>query len=309
MAGTAFDTSSDLLGQATDIFSNMGNIGAGQTGQDMLNLFPDAVTQQGTTVAGYGPNDLNAAMYGNMNEYLNPYYDQVLQGALGTMRDTKDQTMNDVGASATAAGAFGGSRHGLVESQVLSNYNRDAGNLAGNLKAQGFDNALTTAQGVLGMDLDRGQFMSGTQAGLDQNTNSANAQLQLALAQAKAGALGQGTSLDQNQQQLTLQQMLTQANGMAGMGNNYYNIGQTIKNDQATDGKTQQDLLQSILSGSNADFSKYMQDPYTAITLMQSLLSGDPRSGNQTGTSTSKPGLFDYLSLIAQGMSGTNFGG
>jgi len=77
----------------------------------------------------------------SMNAYINPFQRQVLDSAIGRMTQDRDVAINQIGAAAEGAGAFGGARHGLVESQLYGDVNRNIGELAGNLSLQGFNQA------------------------------------------------------------------------------------------------------------------------------------------------------------------------
>ena len=81
----------------------------------------------------------------NINEYMNPYYDQVLQSVLGNMETQKNIGMNQIGDQATAASAFGGGRHGLQEGTFLGEHSRAVGDVSGNLLMSQFDNAADRA--------------------------------------------------------------------------------------------------------------------------------------------------------------------
>lgn len=300
-----YDNAAGLYGEAADLYRSAGGNdllgGAMGVGDTMMGMVPDSITQKGVNVGGYGPSDLNAALYGNMNAYLDPYYKEVLNAALGDMASARDQTLQNAGAAATAAGAFGGDRHGLVEGQIHGDFVQDAGALAANLKSQGFNNALSTAQGVLGMDLNRGQYLTGlqTQADLSKAQNDANMAMQLA--GMGVNAYGQGLGVGANILGNADVNALAAARGLQGLGEGYYTAGNDITNRQYGYGSDQQALYQQVLNGSNAAFQQYLSDPYKAMDLMSALLANDPRQGNvtQTGTQTaqSTPGLWDIIGM------------
>lgn len=118
-----FAMAADAMGKSTDIYSTMGQ-GAGSLE--------------------------------NINEYLNPYYQQVIDAALGRLDRQYDQTMGRIGDAAIGAGAFGGDRHGIVEGTATSDYLRDAGELTSSMMAQNFESSadrayrdqVTSAQGL-----------------------------------------------------------------------------------------------------------------------------------------------------------------
>lgn len=78
----------------------------------------------------------------SFSQFQNPYTDQVVNNSLNDLERSRQMQMNDIGAAATSAGAFGGSRHGVLEAETNRGFADRAGNLAGNLRMQGFDNAM-----------------------------------------------------------------------------------------------------------------------------------------------------------------------
>lgn len=299
---SAYDTAAALMGKTTDLYSGIaGGPNASVAGQaladQMLGLLPNSVTQAGVTASGYGPTDINAATVGSMNSYLNPFYEQVLSAAMGKMGDARDMSLNSLGASATAAGAFGGSRHGIAEGQVHSDFIKNSGDLAAQLKAQGFNTALTAAQTGVGQELNRGQFLSGTQAQLDSQKAGFDSGAALNLALARPGVLGQGFQIGMSADAQDTQRRALAASGLGAAAGDYYSVGTDITNQQASQGAQVQELLQRILSGGANQFDSFMKSPYDAINLMQGLLSADPRRGNinSTGTTQATPGIMDWL--------------
>lgn len=78
----------------------------------------------------------------NVGQYQNPFQQQVINNSMRDLGQARDMTMNNIGAQATAANAFGGSRHGLVESQANKDFMRQAGDMSANLNFQGYNQAL-----------------------------------------------------------------------------------------------------------------------------------------------------------------------
>ena len=66
----------------------------------------------------------------DMRPYMNKWNTQVINRTMNDMDRARQMTQNDIGAQATAAGAFGGSRHGLVEAENNRNFAQQAGNMA-----------------------------------------------------------------------------------------------------------------------------------------------------------------------------------
>lgn len=180
----------------------------------------------------------------NINEYINPYYDQVLNRVLGRMDTDFNKQLGQIGDSAQASGAFGGGRHGIVEGEAYGQHNLNVGDVSANIQQQAYADAAERAY----------------------------------------------------------RDQVTGAQGLTGLGSDYFNIGNTIQQNQLLQGSMEQQMLQSILDQSASMYDNYMNDPYQMIDMLSALLGGDIRSGSGSTeqSATSTPGIFDYLSLAAQ---------
>jgi hypothetical protein len=104
----------------------------------------------------------------NMGQYMNPYTNQVIGGLAQDTGRMMQTGANQLGSQASSAGAFGGSRHGIAQGQMMSDAMRNFGQQAGTLRQQGFQNA----QNLAGQDIDRA--MQADQFGAQQRMNAAN---------------------------------------------------------------------------------------------------------------------------------------
>ena len=81
-----------------------------------------------------------------VSNFYNPYEDAVIQQ---TMQDIADQgaiQQQQLRGNAVSSGAFGGSRSGIMESEMAKNMFREQGRAAGNLRSQGYGAAQNAAQ-------------------------------------------------------------------------------------------------------------------------------------------------------------------
>ena len=92
---------------------------------------------QGTEAAMQGP---------NIGQFMNPYTRQVTQNTLTDLERQRQMQMNTLGAQASNAKAFGGSRHGVAEALTNEGFARQGAQTFGNLQQQGFNTALQAAQ-------------------------------------------------------------------------------------------------------------------------------------------------------------------
>ena len=131
-----------------------------------------AAAQQGAmarTAAGMGQ---TAA--GGMAAYQNPYENQVVQQTLRDVGSAAQMGLNQIGAQAPQARAFGGSRQGIAEAEAMKGYTQQMADAAGRLRAQGFNTALGASQADLGRQLGA----AGQLAGLGQQSFGYGQQIQ-----------------------------------------------------------------------------------------------------------------------------------
>ena len=132
----------------------------------------------------------------DLSPYMNPYESQVVGQSLQDLERARQMQANQLGAQASQAGAFGGSRQAIMESELGRNYLDQAARTASGLRQAGFQNA----QQMAGQDI---------QTGLQGSQNRLNAASQLG--QLSNLGFGQGMALqDQAMQQGALAQGINQ---------------------------------------------------------------------------------------------------
>lgn len=110
-------------------------------GKGGANIYDQSAGAYNSALANTDPGAFGARTMANMN----PYTQAVTDRTMGNIERQRQMAMNDVGAQATAAGAFGGSRHGVTEALTNEAYGRQFGDMAANLNMQGFNNAQNMA--------------------------------------------------------------------------------------------------------------------------------------------------------------------
>lgn len=92
----------------------------------------------------------------DLDPYINPYVANVEDKALAALSDTRQQALMGNQDAAAAAGAFGSSRHGIVDAVTNAQSAKDAGLLSAQLRSDAFNNArdaaLTDIQGRYASD-------------------------------------------------------------------------------------------------------------------------------------------------------------
>ncbi len=259
----------------------------GANPQMTANPFAQASGAQQAALAGTGagmgymPSQVQATSYqaadpaAMIGQFQNPYESQVVQQSLADIGQAQDIGLNQLGAQAQAANAFGGSRQGVAEAQTRLGYGKQAANMVGNLRQQGFNTALGAAQNLANAQNQASQF--GAQAGMT------------------AQQVNQSAGLQGNQQRLGAAQQL------GNLGRQSFGYGQSVQDRMAAQGAQQRGIQQQLIDAGRADFNRYQQTPAQGLNTLLAAISGTPSvSGQQTSSS---PGLFNYLQTIAM-MSG-----
>jgi hypothetical protein len=151
------------------------------------------------------------ALLRSMNTYMSPYISKVINDSVSRLRDRKAIDLNGVAANAMQGDAYGGSRHGVVEADLIDSYGRNEDELASRLLQQGFDTSAQLGAQELG-------FMQNAASGLTNIGNSYGGlgQISSNIGQTQVG-VGRQLNADQMQsgtmQQQLLQAILGQASG------------------------------------------------------------------------------------------------
>jgi hypothetical protein len=240
----------------------------------------------------------------DLSAYQNPYESQVVQNTLSDIGKAQEMSLNQMGAQATQANAFGGSRHGIAEAETRKNFANQALNQVAGLRQQGFNQALQNRQFDIGQQTAASQF-GATSAQAAQAANIAR--LQNIQAQNAAARTGANQYLSNNlmaaQQQNVSNQManrnaqLSAANQMGQLGQQAFNTGQTIQQQQAQQGILQQGMQQALIDAAKAQYAGYTGSPTAALSAPLAALGATPNQS--TTTNSMQPGLFNYLQLGA----------
>jgi hypothetical protein len=94
---------------------------------------------------------------GDVSQYYNPYESQVVDTTLADIERSRLMAQNQLGAQATQAGAYGGSRQGIAESETNRAYADQAARTAAQLRQQGYTQAQDIALRDVGVGLQQAQ--------------------------------------------------------------------------------------------------------------------------------------------------------
>ena len=309
-------------GQAPNMFQQSANsVNAGMAGaasemgftpQQVGTDFGYTPTNVGTDF-GYDPQDVNAqTAAGGIQTYMNPYTQQVIDTSMADLERQRQTQMNQMGAQASAAGAFGGSREGVAQSLTNEAFARQGGQLASGLRQQGFQTALGASQQDVSNQLQAD--LANQQAGARAQEFGQSTGLQADLANQQAGAraneFGQSTALqaqlaNQQAQLAGSQQRLNAGQQLANIGNLGFTQANTINQQQQQQGLAMQALNQQLIDAARQQYAGFTGAPNASLQLpMSAVTAGNMGQGTTTGTATKNPGLFDCLTLGANTAAG-----
>lgn len=281
-AATAYNAAGGATSAAFDAFSSLGGYKPALAG--------DASGYRASTVK------TPAQIAAGIDTYMNPYTSNVIDTTLSTLDRARLMAQQSNGDAAIAAGAFGGSRHGIVEAETNAGFARQAAETAAGLRQAGFN----TAAELASRDIDN-RFAADTFNATARNTSrafGASADNQFALADQIAR--NQAAQFGGQQRAIGAQGMLGaggQAGALAGQG---VQIGQSINNQNAGFGSQQQSAMQAIIDAARSNFSGYTGQGTQLLSLLTGVLAGSPLNNQTTTTQSYNPGLLDWLSLAAQ---------
>jgi hypothetical protein len=258
-----------------------------------MAIRPTAYNAANASATGYNPSAMTSANYGastigqsptvtaqnvqagqlantNLGAYTNPFETQVVDQALGDLERSRLMAQNQLGAQATAANAFGGSRQGIAEAETNRAFADQAARTASGLRQAGYTQAqqmamqdIGTAQQAALANQQANLAAGTTTAGFGQQSNLAN---QAALNQAgqfgasaanqaaaanmaaqnQAAQFGSGAS---NQMALTNQAAQNQANQFGAT----QAMSAQLANQAALAGANQQNLASAAQMGNLAN--------------------------------------------------------
>ena len=290
-AGTPlFGQGVQMTGQGAGLTNEAATAARGAPSQ-FNTMMPGLAAQYQSSAQGYNPKSVDA--------FMNPYQDAVTNKGLEDIRKQGSIGLNQIGANAVSGGAFGGSRHGLVESEHRNNMmdqQRDFINQsnmqnygqAQNASLQNFQNQMArqagATQGIQGL----------AQAGAGLQSNAAT---QLGQLGGQYGTMGQQLGNlgarygEMGQTQANIGQQLGQAGqtqaDLARMSRGF--TGDDINSLQNV-GNLQQVQAQRGLDIDQAAWDKQQKHPYEQLNFMSGLIKGTPyRTQSMATTETQDP--------------------
>ena len=251
--------------------SEQAAIAAGQAGVGAYQPY----LNEGSATIGMGSDAMAAgiaslegtgAMYDpeSYQNFMNPYEDQVIQNALADIQRQGDLAQQGVRSQAVAAGAFGGSRGQLAESEQARNTMQQQANTAAQMRAAGFQNAQQAAMNA---------FESGM--GRQQQLGQLTGQMAAGL-----GSLG-------------IQQ--------AGLGEMGTSLNTQDINNLMTTGAIDRGVDQAGLDALRLTNLQAYTQPYQQLGFLSDIYSGTP-TGSSTLTAASAPQVSPFQTTLGLGI-------
>jgi hypothetical protein len=241
----------------------------------------------------------------NLQQYLNPWTDQVTRGALGNLNEQRQMTNLANADQAAKAKAFGGSRHGIVEAQTNAAFGKSAADLSLNSAQQNYQNAQQMAMG----DINRNLQAQGMNQGAINQMNQFNAGNAQQANQFNA-AQRQGADMGMRQFGLdaanTLGRNAGQWGELAGQAQQY---GANDFNNMLTAGNMMQDHDQSIRDWNYQEGQNRYNFPLANLGIRQAAVAGSPyKPGGAETSNITRNRTAGFLGGAQQGYQNTGSG-
>jgi len=244
-----------------------------------------------------------------IQSFMNPYEDQVVQQTLADIRREGDIREQGLQAQAAATGAFGGSRQAVAEQELARNVADQQAKVAGQLRMGGYTQAAQQAQEAFERSKQRQQAAAGQFGQLGLQGGQALGQLGTQYGQLEQANLAQMMDMAQASGQFGQQLgSLAQVGGQLGqqmgqMGVQEAGIGQLVQQMLGQDvkgleafGARDQALQQAILDAQRMSNMQLYQQPYQQYSFLSDIYKGVPGSQQQVSvSSTQDPSPFQQV--------------
>ncbi len=305
-AGGQSQITADDLGRSHyQTIANRGPYTLSQVGGvPTVNVTPNG-GGQGTSVAPVAQIAAQKFTDANINDYMNPYTQSVVDSSMNDLRDeySRSQALSDL--QQAAGGAFGGGRHGIRDAQVTDDYLRNVSRTSSGLRNQAFNTAAGLIQG------DQNRALQAAQANQQANLQRSMQETQLRQQQAQlrhnaavqnANLAMQGRMADLNSRYQSDRQSMDAVGQMA-------NAAMTAQ--QLADQRTLQnaELLGAIGLQQQQQDQALADVPFKALDYRINALRGTPYGKTTVQTTKTKNTGLGGAGRLLGGAVGTYFGG
>jgi hypothetical protein len=231
----------------------------------------------GALGANYDPTQFQAGQFGGQEaqQYMSPYMQNVVDIQQREAQRQGDIAGTQRGAQAVKAGAFGGGRQAIMESEAARNLAQQKGDI----QAQGLQSSYQQAQAQFNADQAR------------------RMQAQQLAEQSKQYGAGYGMQ--------GLQTALQGAGQLGTLGGQEFAQGMDINKLQSAYGGQQQALEQQGLTQAYQDFQNQQNYPYKQLGFMSDMIRGLPLGQQSTQqVYEAQPGMAQQIGSIGMGAMG-----
>ena len=250
----------------------------------------------------------------NLSPYMNPFQRDVIDTTMSGLQRDRTMAMNELGGQATAANAFGGSRHGVAMGEAYRGFDDNTARTLANLNTNNFQNAQQMGQFDIANSLQAD--LSNQQAGLQ--ASMANQQAALTAGQADQNAALTAARANQQARLQDAQQMgqfgVHRANALQSLigqqgqlSNLGFGMGMQANDAMMQAGGMQQGMQQQLIDQAAQQYGGWSGSPQQSLDTVNNTLGSIPIP--QTQTQSSSPGLFDFLTAGAGFLSTPLTGG
>jgi hypothetical protein len=287
-----FQAGSQLAALAGISAGNLGNYAPGR----FANFYQ---TPQEYTPGMY---DTQLGPVKSVQDYMSPYQQNVTDITSREMRRQADIGRQAEQARLAQAGAYGGSRQAIMESERQRNLQQQMEDITTKGLQSAYDRAQAqrVAESQLGLEAQKGTEAS-RQFGYNQGMNAAQSRAQYGLEGAKQTEASRQFGANLGLQ--SLNPMLSAANTLGNLGQQQFSSGLQGLNTQLGAGATQQGFMQQPLDFGYQQFQESVKFPYQQATYMQSLLGGLPLQAAPYSETSGQSGVFSGLQGALAGLA------
>ena len=302
----------NIFDQSASAYTSALNTARGAAGaagdfDEALGMSRDAARYAGMISGGVTADTVRAQQIAsgqlsntNLAPYMNPYTQNVINVSASDLERARQQAMIQAGGAATAANAFGGSRHGVAMAETNRAFDDNMARMMAGLNQANFAQAQQAGQFDISSALTAAAANqdASLRAGLGNQTARINAaQVSMQAQAARAGAMNNAAAINA-QARAARAGALTSAGALQGnLSNLGFGMGMQANNAMMQQGALQQAQQQQLIDQSAGQYGGWAASPINSTQGVNQALGSVPSGGGQT--TQQNPGLFNYLALAA----------
>jgi hypothetical protein len=253
-------------------------LGSAMEGFAGLGYDPQTVSGNMFNAPGaYNPSNITTGQWNQKaaQQYMNPYLQQSLNPQLDEARRQAQITRTGDASRLAQAGAYGGSRQAIMESELNRNLMRNQADITG----KGYFDAYNT--GMQGFMQDQGRALDARKATEQSKQFGYGQQMNAADLKARYGM--DAARLNADDRQFAAKYGLDALTGLANTSTYMGNLGTQMNKSNLDNleamlqgGATQRDIEQAGLTAEYEMWAQAQQFPYKNLEFMKSMLAGVP---------------------------------